>query len=95
MTANQVAYWQLQESNRHNLQDESVKRKDVSTKAERAKVQNETDVRNATTREREASVKERSQALAEEMAPYEKANKVLGGVGQAAKGGASVAKLFM
>lgn len=59
MTANQVAYWQLQEAKRHNLRGEAQTDRDLATKSERAKTQNIYDAIRGKVAEQEVSIKER------------------------------------
>lgn len=68
MTANQVAYWQLQESKRHNLETEAMTDFQNRAQAKRYDAQSEADLRNATSREREATTKERDSSTKEKEA---------------------------
>lgn len=68
MTANQVAYWQLQESKRHNLETESMQDFANKSQAQRWSKQSEADLRNATSNERTASTRERDSATKEKEA---------------------------
>lgn len=95
MTANQVAYWQLQEAKRHNVVDESQKKiqtdSDKQRKADQTRIENKRA--DAEIKEREAST--RLKETQEKYVPLQAGAQVTSSAGQLLKGGASLAKLFL
>lgn len=68
MTANQVAYWQLQEAKRHNLLDEAIRKRTNENNRARIDTQNVVDMRNADTNRENASTNIRMARASEKQA---------------------------
>lgn len=94
MTANQVAYWQLQEAKRHNLMEESLKDDIQKAQKKRYDTQNavdqqnarantanaSTNARNADSNERNASSNERNATSNERNARSKEIDTVVGAI---------------
>lgn len=98
MTANQVAYWELQESKRHNRLDEQIRSDTQRAQEQRFREQSQTEARHASVAERNATTSEKRQQAEKSHWDAQDATSVIDSIGRWVQGGvqtgATLATLF-
>lgn len=95
MTANQVAYWQLQEAKRHNIVSEGQIDTQNAAQRTRWEKQSTADLRNSASNIRNANANEANAETNRRNSGINAANAIISGLTGAANNAATWAKIFI